>query len=82
MQLAFANLESQLTKEIIAYEVYGDVAAAYEEVGEMEMKVAVDNWKFVRESEAMKDVGRMVERNEMPSFGVMSYRIGQKGVLG
>ena len=33
VKLAFSNIQSQLTKEIIAYEVFGDVALAYDAVG-------------------------------------------------
>ena len=74
-KLALANIRSQLTKENIAYEVMGDVALAYEEVGAMELDFAVPEWAFVKASAAMKDVERLAEKGEMPSVGLMSFKL-------
>ena len=75
VKIAFSNIQSQLTKEIIAYEVFGDVALAYDAIGKMELDLAVKEWAFVKDSEAMKDVEKSAEGGEMPSFGSMSYKL-------
>ena len=67
-----------MTKEIIAYEVFGDVAATYDEIGAMELDIAVKEWSFVKGSAAMKDVGKLVDRGEMSSFAPMSHKLCQR----
>lgn len=74
-KLALANIKSQLTTENIAYELFGDVAAAYEAVGEMELEMVVKQWAFVKDTQAMKEMGRIAEDGEVPSLGGMGYRL-------
>lgn len=69
---------SRSSKEIVAYEVFGDVALAYEAIGEMELDLAVKEWAFVKGSEAMKEVSGMADRGEMSSFGLMSFKLCQR----
>lgn len=78
MEIALAELKWQLTKDILAYEVFGDVALAYEDIREMELKLAVEDWEYIKESAAMEHVGKMVEAGELPSFGIMSYKLCQR----
>ena len=74
-KLALDNLKSQLTKENIAFEVFGDVASIYEEVRKVEVEYAVEHWELVIGSPAMAEVGRLVDELELPSFGPASLRI-------
>ena len=73
--LALVNIRSQLTKENIAFEVFGDVASVYEEVGNLELEFAVENEDFMATSPAMDEVGRMVETGGFPSFALMGYKL-------
>ena len=74
-KVALANIKSQLTKENIAFEVYGDVAAVYDEVGEMEMEFAIENEDAMGASAAMGEVQRMVEGGNTSSFAIMGCKI-------
>ena len=73
--IALANIKSQLTKENIAFEVFGDVAAVYDEVGKLEVVYAVEHWSDVISSPAMGVVEKLVEEGELPSFGLVSLKI-------
>lgn len=65
-QLALSSIGRQLTAENVALELVGDVSRHYPEVQEMCMDFAVKNWKAVKESEAMREIERRMEADELP----------------
>ena len=73
--LALANINSQLTKENIAFEVFGDVASIYDEVGKLEMKFAIENEEFMNSSPAMEEVAKLIETGDSRPFAIMSYKL-------
>ena len=77
-ELALANLKSQLTKENIAFEVFGDVAAVYEEVNKVTMELALKEWDYVVTSAAMKAVEKIVEEGGMSSYSIQSLKLMRK----
>ena len=73
-KLALANIKSQLTEENIAFEVYGDVAAVYDEVATMDMELAREHDDAMGASAAMEEVGRLIVSGDLPSFATMSFK--------
>ncbi|ORY92520.1 hypothetical protein BCR35DRAFT_348907 [Leucosporidium creatinivorum] len=66
---ALSAFENQLTPQNVAYELYGDVAACYDEVKEVCLSYAVKNWKEVQKSEGLK-WAEAVDASELPSGAV------------
>ena len=75
VRLALNNYRSQLTVENVAHELFGDVAACYEEIANVALTFAAANWNRIKAQEGMRDVERAVEGGEMPGFAIMSVKL-------
>ena len=73
--LALANIKAQLSEENIAFEVFGDVAAVYDDVAKVEMEFAIENEELMHSSPAMEEVGKLVESGDLPSYALMSLKL-------
>ena len=73
--LALANLKSQLTIQTIPFEVFGDVAACYQDIAEIELRFAAANWGEIQAGEGIKVIEELVEKGLYETYGLMSMRL-------
>jgi hypothetical protein len=73
--LALCNLKSQLTKENVALELFGDVSGCYDEVRAIELDLAAKEWAFVKTSPAMAGVSQKVREGGYPHFAEIMVQL-------
>ena len=74
-RLALDNYRSQLTVKNVALELFGDVAACYDEIAHVALTFAAANWNSIKKQEGMRVVERAVEGGELPGFAIMSVKL-------
>lgn len=65
---AFQHINKSLTAENIAYEVFSDFSAAFEDVRKVEVQFFLDHWTDIRGSEAMRNVWQQIRVGRHPGF--------------
>ncbi|GAA5895026.1 hypothetical protein JCM5296_000940 [Sporobolomyces johnsonii] len=66
LQLALNNFKSQLRPANVAYELYSDVACAYEAIRDAALDFAVTNWKEVSKAAGTREMERRAYAGELP----------------
>ena len=74
--LALVNIKSQLTPENIAFEVFGDGVVPYDDLSDLLLDYAAQNWNKAKESLAMAEVNSCIARGEGVSvYAIMSSKL-------
>jgi len=65
---AFQHIIKSLTVDNVAYEVFSDFSAAFEDVRKVEVQFFLDHWADIRGSEAMSNVWQQIRVGRHPGF--------------
>lgn len=78
-RLALREIGTQLTVENVAYELFSDVAGVYEDVREMLLQFAVENWAAVKDTASMQEMEALAEAGELPpNVAVVAMRLAKR----
>lgn len=64
-QLALSDFQSQLSLEIVVYEIFTDAASTYTALRDVAVAYAVQNWREVAKSNALKKVKERADSGEL-----------------
>ncbi|GJE88540.1 MATH domain-containing protein [Phanerochaete sordida] len=65
---AFQHIIKSLSVDNVAYEVFSDFSAAFEDVRKVEVQFFLDHWADIRGSEAMRNVWQQIRLGRHPGF--------------
>ncbi|KAI0084787.1 hypothetical protein BDY19DRAFT_1077254 [Irpex rosettiformis] len=65
---AFQHIVKSLTVDNVAYEVFSDFSAAFEDVRKIEVAFFLKHWSEIRGSEAMRNVWQQIRLGRHPGF--------------
>ncbi|GAA5904125.1 hypothetical protein JCM6882_003952 [Rhodosporidiobolus microsporus] len=72
------DFRRQLSPSNAAVELFGDVAADYDELRAVAMRYTVEHWSEVKESEGMKEVRSKIKSGELPRAGEVLMELMDK----
>ncbi|ORY48425.1 hypothetical protein BCR35DRAFT_310872 [Leucosporidium creatinivorum] len=73
--LALASINSQLTIDNVAYELFSEVTSVYDEIAAAVVAFASKHWAEVKQSSAMKEMESRVLRGETELSGKVSMKL-------
>ncbi|EKM51633.1 uncharacterized protein PHACADRAFT_101599 [Phanerochaete carnosa HHB-10118-sp] len=65
---AFQHIIKSLAVDNVAYEVFSDFSAAFEDVRKVEVQFFLDHWADIRSSDAMRNVWQQIRVGRHPGF--------------